>query len=85
MEEANKYDKAVTNAQKDDANGVLVFVSYNLPIMSSVEVTGFKDWSLLRSRGLVHCRKLQKVIPRLWRHDNGYSQSDITTARRFTE
>lgn len=85
MDEAGRYDKAVTNAQKDDANGVLVFVSYNLLTLSSVEVTGFKDWSLLRSRRLVHCRKLQKVIPRHRRNDNGSSQTDITATRWFTE
>jgi hypothetical protein len=55
MDEADRYDKAVTNAQKDDANGVLVFVSYYLLFLSFAEVTGFKDWSLLRSRCLVRC------------------------------
>jgi hypothetical protein len=39
-EEAEKYNKAVTDAQKDDADGVLVFVGYNL---LSVEVTA-TDW-----------------------------------------
>ena len=55
MDEADRYDKAVTNAQKDDANGVLVFVSYYLLFLSFAEVTCFKDWSLLRSRCLVRC------------------------------
>lgn len=55
MDEADRYDKAVTNAQKDDANGVLVFVSYYLLFLSFAEVIGFKDWSFLRSRCLVRC------------------------------
>jgi len=63
--EANKYDIAVAAAQKEDADGVLVFVGFNLLIQSSVEVTCFKDRSFLCSRRRVHCRKLQEVIPRL--------------------
>lgn len=35
-EEADKYDGAVTEAQKTDADGVLVFVGYNLLIVSSL-------------------------------------------------
>jgi hypothetical protein len=66
-EEADKYDGAVTNAQKDDANNVIVFVSCIPLILSSLDLTSVKDWSLLRSRRLVHCRKLQKAIPRFRR------------------
>jgi hypothetical protein len=62
-EEAKKYDDAVTEAQKKDADSVLVFVSYNLLIVSSLGLTSSKDWSVLRSRRLVHYRKLQVVIP----------------------
>jgi hypothetical protein len=40
--EAKKYNGAVTNAQKEDADGVLVFVSYNLLIVSSLGLTGFQ-------------------------------------------
>jgi Family of unknown function (DUF6535) len=62
-EEANKYDGAVTEAQKEDADSVLVFVGYILPIVSSLGLTSSKDWSVLRSRRRVHCRKLQEAIP----------------------
>jgi hypothetical protein len=62
-EEAEKYDEAVTEAQKKDADGVLVFVGYNLLIVSSLGLTSSKDWSVLRNRRRVHCRKLQVVIP----------------------
>ena len=34
MEEADKYDTLVSDLWKDDANGVLVFVSPNAPITS---------------------------------------------------
>jgi hypothetical protein len=62
-EEANKYDGAVTDAQKEDADSVLVFVGYISPIASSLGLTSSKDWSVLRSRRRVHCRKLQEAIP----------------------
>jgi hypothetical protein len=62
-EEAEKYDGAVSEAQKTDADGVLVFVGYNLLFASSLGLTSSKDWSVLRSRRRVHCRKLQEVIP----------------------
>lgn len=81
--ETEKYNDAVISAQKDDANNVIVFVSWNPLILSSVDLTGFKDWSLLRSRCRVHCRKLQEAIPRLRRYDNGPSHADITAARWF--
>jgi hypothetical protein len=61
--EAEKYDGAVTEAQKKDADGVLVFVGYSLLIVSSLGLTSSKDWSVLRSRLPVPCRKLQEVIP----------------------
>ena len=61
--EAVKYDREVTEAQKKDADGVLVFVGYNLLIVSSLGLTGSKDWPVLRSRRLVPYRKLQEVIP----------------------
>jgi hypothetical protein len=62
-DEAEKYDGAVTDAQKVDADGVLVFVGYSdLRIVSSLGLTGSKDWSVLCSRRRVHCRKLQEVI-----------------------
>ncbi len=66
-EEADTYEGAVAEAQKGDADGVLVFVGYNLLIVSSLGLTGSKDWSILRSHCRVHCRKLQEVVPRLRR------------------
>jgi hypothetical protein len=63
-EEAKQYNGAVTDAQKEDADGVLVFVGYNLLTVSSLGLTtSSKDRSVLRSRRRVHCRKLQEVIP----------------------
>lgn len=56
--EVNKYDKNVADAQKDDANGVLVFVSHILLILLSIEMSGFIDWSLLCSRHPFYYRKL---------------------------
>lgn len=84
--EAEKYDKAVTGAQKEDANGVLVFVRYNLLlVLSPLGLTSSKDWSVLRSRRRVHCRELQEIIPRLRRYDNGSSHPDITATRWFPQ
>ena len=37
--EADKYSGAVTEAQKEDADSVLVFVGYNLLILSSLGLT----------------------------------------------
>jgi hypothetical protein len=61
--EAEKYNGEVTEAQKRDADGVLVFVGYDLLIVSSFGLTSSKDRSVLRSRRRVHCGKLQEVIP----------------------
>jgi hypothetical protein len=61
-EEAKEYDEAVSEAQKKDADGVLVFVGYNLLFVYFLGLTVFKDWSVLRNRRRVHCRKLQAVI-----------------------
>jgi hypothetical protein len=52
------YEKQVITAQKDDANSVLVFVSHNFSNLTSVALTGFEDWSLLRSHHRFHRRKL---------------------------
>ncbi len=52
------YEKQVITAQKDDANSVLVFVSHNFLNLTSVVLTGFEDWSLLRSHHRFHRRKL---------------------------
>jgi hypothetical protein len=62
-EEEKKYIEAVNAAQTGDSDGVLVFVGYNLPIVSSLGLTSSKDWSVLRSRRRVRCRKLQEAIP----------------------
>ena len=59
----NVTEKAVAEAQKGDADGVLVFVGYNILIVSPLGLTSFKDWSILRGRRCVHCRRLQEVIP----------------------
>ena len=63
--EAKKYDGELSEAQKRDADSVLVFVRYNLLIVFSLglRLTSSKDWSVLRSCRPVHCRKLQEVIP----------------------
>jgi hypothetical protein len=62
-EEEKEYIEAVTEAQTGDSDGVLVFVGYNISILSSLGLTSSKDWSVLRSRRRVHCRKLQEAIP----------------------
>jgi hypothetical protein len=62
-EEADTYQGAVAEAQKGDADGVLVFVGHNLLIVFSLGLTSSKDRSILRGRRRVHCRKLQEVIP----------------------
>ena len=63
-EEAKEYNKEDTEAQKRDADAVLVFVGYNLLIVFSLGLvlTSSKDRSVLRSCRRVHCRKLQEVI-----------------------
>jgi hypothetical protein len=62
-EEEKKYSGEVTEAQKKDADGVLVFVGYDLLVLSPLGLTCSKDWSVLRNSCRVHCRKLQEVVP----------------------
>ena len=49
-EEIKEYDENVTNAQNDNINGVLVFVSHDLLIVAPLVIFGLKDWPLLCNR-----------------------------------
>jgi len=49
-EEIKEYDANVTNAQNDNINSVLVFVSHDLLIVAPLVMIGLQDWSLLCNR-----------------------------------
>jgi hypothetical protein len=48
--EVKEDDKRITDAWKEDANGILVFVSLNLLVSLTVHLIDKpKDWSFLRN------------------------------------
>jgi hypothetical protein len=65
LKNVDDYDKRVTDGWKEDANGVLVFVSPHLPVPVSVTSTILGDRSFLGSCRILHHRKLQIAVPRL--------------------
>jgi hypothetical protein len=68
LKNVDDYDKRLTEGWKDDANGVLVFVSLHLLVPVSITVTIWEpDRSFLRNRRILHHRKLQTPIAaRYW-------------------
>jgi Family of unknown function (DUF6535) len=63
LKNVDDYDKRLTDGWKDDANGVLVFVSRHLlaPVFITVTIR-VTDRSFLRNRRILHHRKLQTLI-----------------------
>jgi hypothetical protein len=68
LENVDDYDKRLTEGWKDDANGVLVFVSsIRLLVRAPITVTIWEpDRSFLRNCRILHHRKLQTLIARSW-------------------
>ena len=65
LNNVDDYDKNLTDGWKDDANGVLVFVSTHLLVPVSITVTIWEpDRSFLRNCRILHHRKLQTLIAR---------------------
>ena len=50
LDEVKDEDQRISDAWKEDSNGILVFVSSNLLILFElVSMTSSKDWSFLRN------------------------------------
>ena len=65
MKNIDDYDRRLTDGWKDEANGVLVFVSLRLLVLVSITVTIWEpDRSFLRNCRIIHHRKLQTLITR---------------------
>jgi hypothetical protein len=68
LDEVKEEDNRITDAWKEDASSILVFVSLNL-LMSSPRVRlndKLQDRSLLRNCWCIHHRILQEVVHRFW-------------------
>jgi len=86
MEEIKEGDKRITEAWKEDANALVVFVSRNLLIPPSVLILiNLEDRSFLRSRCCFYHRKLQKLVTRYRKSDSSPSWPDFAAACRFHE
>ena len=65
LKNVDEYDKRVTDGWKEDAKGVLVFVSPHLLVRVSITMT-ISETGLFSATRIIHHRKLQVVVPRLW-------------------
>ena len=66
LKTVDDYDKRLTDGWKDDANGVLVFVSLH-HLLAPVSITVMiweLDRSFLRNCRILHHRKLQTLVAR---------------------
>ena len=66
LKNVDDYDKRLTEGWKDDANGVLVFVSLHLLVPGFHHSDALRDRSLLRSCRVLYHRKLQTLIAESW-------------------
>lgn len=66
LKDVEDYDTRVTDAWKDDANGVLVFVSPNLQVLVVHHNDNLGDWSFLRNCRILYHRKLPNVVLGFW-------------------
>ena len=83
LDEVKEEDNRITDAWKEGANSILVFVSLinNLLIVSMTDK--LKDGSSLRNRRSVHHRILQEAVHRFWQSDCGSSSADLTTTSQL--
>jgi hypothetical protein len=67
LKNVDDYDKRLADGMKDEANGVLVFVSLHLLVPVSITVTIWElDRSFLHNCRILRHRKLQILIARSW-------------------
>ena len=67
LKNVDDYDRRLTDGWKDDASGVLVFVSHHLPVPVFITMTIWGDGSFLRNCRILHPRKLSTLIAtRFW-------------------
>ena len=65
LKNVDDFDKRITNGWKDEANGVLIFMSLYLLVLVSITVTVWEpDRSFLCNCRCLHHRKLQTLITR---------------------
>jgi hypothetical protein len=69
MKEADTFDTLVSDLWKDDADGVLVFVSPDIRSRAFRGLISFQDRSVVRRRGHILGGKLSNVISRFRRRD----------------
>jgi hypothetical protein len=83
MDEVKEEDSRTTDAWKEDAGSIVVFVSLDLLIPVFVSMTSSKDRSFLRNRWRLHHRILQEVVHRFWQSDSGPSSADFTATSQL--
>jgi hypothetical protein len=83
LDEVKEEDTRISDAWKEDANSILVFVSLinNLLIVSTNDK--LQDGSSLRNSRRVHHRILQEAVHRFWQSDCGSSSADITATSQL--
>jgi hypothetical protein len=83
LDEVKEEDSRITDAWKEDASSILVFVSLinNLLIVSINDKV--QDGSFLRNCRRVHHRILQEVVHRFWQSDCGSSSADFTATSQL--
>src|SRR5579863_6240196 len=77
LEDVKEFDTALTETWKEDANGVLTFVSPNLPVPVFVTIIISEDRYFLCNGRRFHYRKLQTAVTRFWRSDSISSPPSI--------
>lgn len=63
LKDVKDYDEGITDEWKEDANGVLVFVSPDLLVLIFAMTSKSEDRDLLSDHRFLHHEKLQNAIP----------------------
>ena len=69
MKEADTFDTLLSDLWRDDADGVLVFVSPDIRLRVFRALISLRDCPVFRHRGHISRVKLSNVIPRFRRRD----------------
>jgi hypothetical protein len=77
LDEVKEDDKRISDAWKENSNGILVFVSPTLVlILMFVSIASFKTGLFSATVGIYH-RILQNVVPRFRRSNSGSSWANF--------
>lgn len=82
LDEVKEEDDRITDAWKEDASSIVVFVSFNSLICVRLN-DKLQDRSFLRNCRRVHHRILQDVVYRFWQSDSGSPSADFTATSQL--